>query len=187
MRSCMHPNTVFDTWIFAVTIVSWSRGSRGRAGGAGGQGQDPKAQVEAGCQKQGLVSNGEGDLAKDLVFEPDFHLSEILPLFPRSLLALREPSGWSFLVPPAYTTLTWGFSGPRCRSVLCIRLSWALTPRLCFISTTLYCTTNTPLFSSLRSATSNKNKQTKPSCSESTVLSALPVYPAFSWEGKDGG
>lgn len=187
MRSCMHPNTVSDTWIFIVTIVSWSRGSRGRGREAGGQNLDPKAQVEVGCQKQGIVLNGEGDLAKDLVFEPHFHLSEILPLFPRSLLAPRKPSGWSCLVPPACTTLPCGFSGPRCRSILCSRLSWGLTPRLCFYQHYSWTAPrNMPLFSSFRSVKSNKNKQTKPSYSESTVLTALPVYPAFSWEG-DGG
>lgn len=118
----MHPHTVSDTSIFINTIISWSHGFGGRVRRSREIMPDPKAQVEVKCQNQVTASSKERDLVKDLdlgkdlVFEPHFHLSEILPLFPRSLPALRSNSCWSCLVPPACTALQFGSSGARCRS-----------------------------------------------------------------------
>lgn len=71
----------------------------------------------------------EKDLARDIAFEHHLHFSEILPLFPRSLLTLRNHSCWRCLVPPPCITLQRGCHDdkvlrPRCRPIPFPRVSF---------------------------------------------------------------
>lgn len=175
----MHPDIVSDTWIFIITLVSWSHGPKG-SGEADGYLQPPKAQVEVGCQNQVISLAWESHLAKDLAFELHFHLSEILPLFPRSLLALRNHSCWSCLVPPTRTIQQQGYLDDKVlRASPFSRVSLGLTSRLLVSFSTILCPVNIALFL-FRRLKRNKSKRKKKTKNPALLQAQNPLlclYP----------
>lgn len=124
----------------------------------------------------------EKDLARDIAFEHHLHFSEILPLFPRSLLTLRNHSCWRCLVPPPCITLQRGCHDdkvlrPRCRPIPFPRVSFgAHLQGMCYHQHYFSYHQHTALFLFWET----RNKQAKPSSSATTALTAMLVSSFFS-------